>query len=194
MDVTGWNERYRSRERSAEDLDAAPTPLVTEIAKMLPAGHALDLACGTGRNAIWLAEHGWKVTAIDGAEAAIRTLRERALERNLPVEAQVADLRAGTPLIHESSADLVTICYYLQRDLFSLAKRALNPGGVLLAIVHTTQGDEEPTEHRLRPGELQTFFAGWTILHQFEGPPKDTAHQRAVSEIVVRRPFMAAQS
>lgn len=194
MDVTAWNERYRSKERSAEDLDSAPTPLVTRVANILPAGHALDLACGTGRNAIWLAEHGWKVTAIDGAEVAIHTLRERAREKNLKIETQIVDLRAEAFPIEESSADLVTICYYLQRDLFSPAKSTVKPGGVLLAIVHTTQDDEEPTEHRLRSGELQTFFAGWTILHLYEGPPKDTAHRRAVAEIVARRPLTATEA
>jgi len=79
MDLNDWNKRYRLRERPAEDLEAAPTPLLVETASALAPGKAprkaLDLACGAGRNALWLAEHGWEVTAVDGAPAAIEILR-----------------------------------------------------------------------------------------------------------------------
>jgi len=71
MEIHGWNERYRTRARAAEDLGTAPTPLLAATAAKLVPGKALDLACGAGRNAIWLAEHGWEVTAVDGAPAAL---------------------------------------------------------------------------------------------------------------------------
>ena len=95
MEIHGWNERYRLRERAAEDLDAAPTSLVVATAAKLVPGKALDLACGRGRNALWLAEHGWEVTAVDGAHVAIEILRTRALERGLKINAVVADLENG---------------------------------------------------------------------------------------------------
>jgi hypothetical protein len=50
MEIRGWDKRYRSGERAAEDLEAAPTPLLVETAKQLAPGKALDLACGAGRN------------------------------------------------------------------------------------------------------------------------------------------------
>ncbi len=189
MDVQGWNERYRSRERSAEDLEASATPLVVNTASKLKPGRALDLACGSGRNAIWLAEHGWNVTAVDGASAAIAVLRERTGDKNLKVDAHVADLRNSGFVIERNAFDLVVICYYLQRDLFGPAKAGVRPGGALLAIVHMTEGDEQPTEHRLRLGKLSGYFKGWEILHSYEGPPEDTAHRRAVAEIVARKPM-----
>ncbi len=188
MDISGWNERYRSGERASEDLLAPPTPLVVETAQQLQPGCALDLACGSGRNALWLAEHGWRVTAVDGAAAAIKILRERAAERNFNVRALVADLQAGEFSIGQSAWDLIVIAYYLQRDLFEAAKAGARHGGILLAIAHITEPGEEPTPHRLRSGELSGFFRGWEILHEYEGPPKDDAHRRGVAEIVVRRP------
>ena len=80
------------------------------------------------------------------------------------------------------------MCYYLQRDLFEPAKQGIIPGGILLSIVHITEPGEEPTAHRLKPGELQTYFQGWQILHYFEGKPIDPAHKRSVAEIVAQRP------
>lgn len=187
MDLRGWDERYRSEQRPAEDPEAEPTPLVVQTARRLAPGKALDLACGAGRNALWLAEQGWKVTALDGAPAAIEILQRRAAERGATVDARVADLEKGEFSIEPSAWDLVVISYYLQRDLFEPAKRGVVPGGTLIAIVHITEPGEEPTYKRARPGELRSYFDGWEILHYREGKPDDPAHQRAVAEIVARR-------
>jgi len=188
MEIGGWDERYRSGERTAEDLDAAPAPLLVETAKKLAPGKALDLACGTGRNALWLAEHGWNVTAVDGSPVAMDILRNRVSERGVMVNMRVANLEKFEYLIEPSSWNLVAICYYLQRDLFEPAKQGVVPGGILISIVHITEPGEEPTGHRLRPGELEAYFQGWEILHHREGRPNDAARQRSVAEIVARRP------
>ncbi|MBZ5591621.1 MAG: methyltransferase domain-containing protein [Acidobacteriia bacterium] len=187
MDLRGWNECYFSGQRQAEHFDAGPSKLVTETVQPLPAGTALDLACGAGRNALWLAEQGWKVTAVDGAPAAIEILRRRAAERGVTVDARVADLEKGEYSIEPSAWNLILLCYYLQRDLFEPAKRGVVQGGIVIAIVHITEPGEEPTYKRARPGELRSWFEGWEILHYREGKPDDPAHQRAVAEIVARR-------
>ena len=189
MDIRGWDERYRSRERSAEDLEAAATPLVIETAKKLRPGKALDLACGSGRNALYLARQGWSVTAVDGSAEAIAILRERARKEALTIDAQVADLAAPLFAIDPNNWELICICYYLQRGLFKTAKQGLVPGGTLLAIAHTVEADEEPNATRLALGEMATYFEGWQIVHAYEGKPADPAHRRAVAEIVVRKPI-----
>ncbi len=189
MEINDWDRRYRSGERAAEDLEAAPNPLLVETAKLLAPGKALDLACGAGRNALWLAEHGWSVTAVDGSPPAIEILRSRSVERGIAVDARVADLEKGQYRIEPTAWNLIAICFYLQRDLFEPAKLGVVPGGILVSIVHITEPGEEPTAHRLRPGELQTFFQGWQILHYFEGKPKDPAHRRSIAEIVAQRPL-----
>src|SRR6266404_3717284 len=182
MEIQGWDERYKSGERRAEDLDAAPTPLLVETAEKLVPGKALDLACGAGRNALWLAEHGWSVTAIDGSPAAIELVRTRASARGVNVNAQVADLEKGEYAIEPSHWDLVVISYYLQRDLFEPAKRGVAPGGVLAAIVLLGEG-----RFSLAAGELRGYFSGWEILNDREGNAGDSPQHRAVAEIVARR-------
>jgi tellurite methyltransferase len=191
MDLRGWDERYRLQQHP-EDLEAAPARLVIDAAKLLPPGKALDLACGTGRNALWLAGHGWNVTAADGAPAAIDILQHRAADAGVMLDARVANLEKGEYIIERAAWDLIVMSYYLQRDLFEPAKHGVVPGGILLAIVHITESGEEPTYKRLRPGELLAYFDGWEILHSYEGKPADPAHQRAVAEIVARRPTREA--
>lgn len=187
VEIRAWEKRYSSKERPDEDFEISPARLVVETAEKLRPGRALDLACGAGRNALWLSEHGWRVTAVDGAPGAIRALLARASEKRLNVETFVADLEEHQFKIAPAVWDLIAMCYYLQRDLFGPAKKGIVPGGILLAIVHVTSPGEEPTSHRLRPGELKNYFRGWQILHYYEGSPLDAAHRRPVAEIAARK-------
>jgi SAM-dependent methyltransferase len=191
MKLSEWDERYRSRDRPREDFASEPLALVVRFAKTLTRGRALDLACGTGRNAIWLAQQGWDVAAVDGASVAIESLNLRAQENRVEVNAQVADLEAGEFQIEPGAWDLICICYYLQRDLFESAKHGLAPGGVLISVVHLSENNEPATEHRLLPGQLFEYFCDMEILHYFEGLPDDPIHHRAVAEIVARKPVGA---
>lgn len=184
MDVAGWEEKYRKGECGSED---AATILLVEIAEKLAAGTAIDLACGAGRNAVYLAGRGWDVTAIDGSETAIDLVRERSAARGLTVRAIVADLTAPSFTLPRDAFDLIVIVYYLQRDLFPKVKAAVRPGGVVIAIAHTPEPGETWSEKRGRPGELRRFFDDWQLLWDYEGPSRDPAHRRPVSEIVARR-------
>lgn len=187
MTIDQWEERYRSRERPDTDLFAPPTPLLVQTAGKLTPGTALDVACGTGRNSLWLAERGWQVTAVDGASAAIDILRERASERGLGVTTSVADLERGEFRIEPESWDLIAKCYYLQRSLIPDVRSGVRPGGLAVVIVHVVEEGEEITATRAARGELRGFFTGWEILHYFEGRPNDSAHKRPAAEIVARR-------
>jgi tellurite methyltransferase len=182
-----WDERYRS----GEHLGDTPAPLVAQAIEKLPPGRALDLACGAGRHALFLAERGWSVTAVDASRVAIETVRERARQRRLELDARVTDLEKHEFEIQPEGFDLICDCYYLQRDLFPAIRAGVRPGGFVIAIIHTLDAspDVKPMnpEFLLRNGELRGFFAGWDILHDFEGKPSDAPHQRAVAEIVARR-------
>lgn len=185
MDIAGWDEMYRSGERGAED---APTILLVETIKKLPAGTAIDLACGAGRNAIYLAERGWTVTAVDGSSGAIELAKQRSAARGVRVHTRVSDLTEPGFTMPPDAFDLVLIAYYLQRDLFAKAKAAVRPGGVVIAIAHTPEPGKPRSETRAGPGELRTFFEGWDILWEYEGPSRDPAHKRPVAEVVAQRP------
>jgi len=149
--------------------------LVAEAATLSP-GRALDLACGSGRNAIWLAEHGWKVTAVDRSPVSIPA-----------VDTHVTDLEKHAFPIAEASWDLIAVCYYLQRDLFESIKRGVKSGGIALVIVHIFEPGHEQSRFSLHPGELAKYFDGWEILHYYEGKPRDPGHNRAVAEIAARK-------
>jgi|KBSMisStandDraft_5_1062788.scaffolds.fasta_scaffold248965_2 tellurite methyltransferase len=155
-----------------------PSPLLVETTRQLKPGRALDLACGTGRNAIWLAERGWQVTAVDRSPVSIPG-----------VDARTADLEKHEFTIAQAGWDLIVVCLYLQRDLFEPVKRGLKPGGVALVIVLLMEPGREQSRFSLRPGELAKYFDGWEILHSYEGKPNGAEDKRAVAEIVARRPL-----
>jgi SAM-dependent methyltransferase len=160
-----WNECYRTREA----LDDEPAPLLVNAARDLPPGRALDLACGAGRNAAWLAQHGWDVVAIDGATEAIRILREREPR----VDARVLDLETGAPLpFEDESFDLIAILFSLHRPLFAEAKRLLRRGGIIVASARMSG------TYAIAPGEMRAAFGDLAIVHEREGE---------IAELVVRK-------
>ncbi len=182
MNLLDWDDRHRTEAAH----EKPPSPLIEQIASTLPPGRALDLACGTGRNALWLADRGWNVTAVDGSPAAIEILRDRiarhriATGHHLTIDALTADLEKHGYTLAPERWDLILMSLYLQRDLFEPVKRAVVRGGVVIAIA--LLGDSGP--FRVAPEELRSYFQGWTILHDREG----LSGSHAVAEIAARRP------
>lgn len=131
-----WNARYAQKELV---WTAQPNRLFAEeVAGMAP-GRALDLACGEGRNAVWLAEQGWRVTGIDFSDVALAKAAELAASRGVEVVWIVADVLAVE--LEALGFDLVAILY-LQLPADELgravraAARAVAPGGTLLVLGH----------------------------------------------------------
>ena len=140
MDATGWDERYR-----ASELVWGVTPnrwVEREVAGLRP-GNALDLACGEGRNAIWLARNSWRVTAVDFSAVAIgkgKQLEERELAKP-SIAWVVAD---ATGFTAPEPVDLALLCYLQlpageRRAAVRHAAQAIAPGGVLLVIAHDSR-------------------------------------------------------
>lgn len=154
--------------------------MLVELVDALPAGTALDLACGTGRNAVFLAQSGWRVTAVDSSAAAIARLKKTAPQ----IDARVADLERGEFVIEPDSFDLICDFYYLQHDLFPAIRQGLRPGGVFAGAIHLPEaGHDSP--FTLRSGELRNEFAGWKILYYSEAP--QAGGKRRSARIVARR-------
>ena len=178
--MTSWDERYRSGER----IDSEPAPVLVRAAQLLPPGAALDLACGTGRHALYLAERGWRVTAVDASAVAIQMLAGRSPT----IDARVVDLEAWFS-IEPDSFDLICDLYYLQRSLFPQLRAGVRPGGLAVCAIHLVSDAPgiQPMNpaYLLEPGELRGFFAGWTLLHDYEG---GQPHRRPVAEIIAQRP------
>ena len=136
MDRDVWNTRYAER-----DLIWSAEPnrfLVAEVSDM-PPGRAIDIGAGEGRNALWLAEQGWEVTAVDFSNVAIDKGRRIAEHRGLDLDWVVADLRDYVP--PERSFDLVIEFYIqvpspLRQEIWRRAAAAVASGGTLLVVGH----------------------------------------------------------
>jgi SAM-dependent methyltransferase len=94
------------------------------------AGAALDLACGLGRHALWLASRSWRVCGLDLSEVAIKKLNHFALELNLNLDLFVGD--ASEYKFGSAPFDLIVLFYHADRNLFPKLVSALNPGGLLI--------------------------------------------------------------
>jgi len=173
--IAKWEARYRAGERG----NPKPSPVVilasSELQRRRVEGaaatgralRALDLACGAGRNALFLARNGWEVVAVDGAPSAVDLVRRRASLIGVTIDARTLDLEAHGPLPFDnhSSAnaafDLVCIAHFLHRPLIAEAKRI----AAAVAIEIATEASHGFT---LEPGELRAMFADWTIEHARE--------------------------
>jgi SAM-dependent methyltransferase len=141
---------------------------------LLPhAGYALDVACGRGRHALFLAERGLAVVAIDRDRLAIDELTAEALRRNLAVEARVVDLEAGEVDLGREVYDLIVVFHYLHRPLFPALLRALAPGALLIYETFTVDqarlGKPTNPDFLLQHGELRQRLAPLTILRERDG-------------------------
>jgi 2-polyprenyl-3-methyl-5-hydroxy-6-metoxy-1,4-benzoquinol methylase len=115
--------------------------LVAEVEGLAP-GRALDLACGAGRNAVWLAQRGWAVTGVDFSDVALANARRLAADRGVEVEWVLADLREWSPA--GETFDLVAVLYLQlpaeeRRGVLGRAAHAVAPGGTLLVVGHDLQ-------------------------------------------------------
>lgn len=134
MDKAGWDARY-----GGDELIWSAEPnrfLVEEVADLAP-GRALDLASGEGRNAIWLARQGWRVTGVDFSDVGMAKARRHS--DGLEIEWVVADLADYVP---EPGAFELVIIFYLhvaaemRRVVIERASSAVGHGGVLLIAAH----------------------------------------------------------
>jgi SAM-dependent methyltransferase len=185
--VANWDERYRKGEHSPVESHRL---LVKAVQKLTP-GKALDVACGAGRHAIYLATAGWTVTAVDSSHEGLEVARQRATERGVTIELVKADLESGAFAIKPERYDLICVFYYLQRDLFPQLKAGLKGGGTFVAAIHTVDEDAEVQSmnpnYLLSAGELKATFAGWIIDHYHEGHWDGSDHKHCDAEIIARK-------
>jgi SAM-dependent methyltransferase len=157
-------------------------------AALLPeTGTALDVACGRGRNALWLAARGLSVRAIDRDPAVIAHLRESAAALSVAIDADVVDLEIGAPRLGLSRYDLIVVTNYLHRPLFPHLIAALRPHGVLVYETFTRaqarRGKPRNPAFLLAPGELLALTAELTTLASREG----VFLERDVASVVARK-------
>jgi SAM-dependent methyltransferase len=145
MDAAGWDARYAGAELVWR---AEPNRFVAEEVAALAPGSALDLACGEGRNAVWLAEQGWGVVGVDFSAVGLAKGARLAAERGVEVSWQDEDVVAWAP--PPATFDLVLVCYLQlppaeRRRALAGAAAGVAPGGTLLVVAHDLRNLDEGT-------------------------------------------------
>lgn len=162
-----WNRRYAAGDR----VHATPVAnrfLVEEVADLAP-GAALDVACGAGRNAVWLAARGWRVTAVDYSSAALAMARDLAAAGGVRVEWIEDDVVTWAP--PPRSYDLVCVLYLQlpaseRRRVLRHAAEAVSPGGTLLVLGHDLLN---LTEGRGGPSQADVLFTPDDVAVEISG-------------------------
>jgi tellurite methyltransferase len=197
---SNWDAKYRL---AAEAQSSEPASIVCELLPLLPTGPALDIACGAGRHALFLAARSQHVTAVDFSSVALDTLEARARSAQRPVRRSNAIQAAGRGLdggldliranleeiqLPERRFDLIICIQYLQRSLFPQMVRALRPDGVLLMETFTRAQLEFPdgprnTAYLLETGELREAFPNLYVLFY-----RELRAGQGIASLVAKKP------
>lgn len=151
----------------------------------------LDLACGGGRNGIYLATLGVPVVLCDISEEALFRARALALEQGVAPDFRVLDLeKSGTSPLEEDTCGGMIVFRYLHRPLIPAIKATIRSKGILIYETFTVDqiryGKPTNPDYLLQSGELRQWFADWEILQYYEGLQPDP--ERAVAQLVCRKP------
>jgi SAM-dependent methyltransferase len=155
------------------ETERASSWIVANRDLLRPGGRALDVACGTGRHALFLARRGLSVRAVDRDAARLEALAAEARRLGLPIETEVLDLEVPGATLGDGGYDAIVVVHYLHRPLFPAIVRALRPGGVLLYETFTTaqavRGRPKNPAFLLDPGELPSLVAPLRVVRWREG-------------------------
>jgi SAM-dependent methyltransferase len=188
-DQARWDERYR--EGDWADIDVPATIIKDAEAWLEPPGLALDVACGAGRNSLFLARRGFRVVSIDISWEGLRRLTDRARDNALPIQPIHADLERFT--LRTESFDLIVNSRFLLRSLFPELRQALKAGGLLLFETFNVDeiellGGDIRRGYALERGELRESFSDFEILLYEEGVFERREGERGLARMVARKP------
>ncbi|MDQ4048554.1 MAG: class I SAM-dependent methyltransferase [Actinomycetota bacterium] len=184
-----WDRRYRDVERLwPQEANAQ----LVAFAAGLPPGRALDIGAGEGRNAVWLAKSGWRVTALDVSEVGLERAAKRAAEEGVELECVLGDWREHVPA---HPIDLAVISFMHpppdeRAAMFERARAALTPGGHLFTVgvdlvERGRRGPPDP-DRLYTPERLSEALVGFDVLRcesvAYEGEAREG--RRAVVDVV----------
>lgn len=184
-----WNARYQD---GAYETIIHPSVFLESHAHLLPKGRTLDLACGAGRNALFLAGLGHDVDAVDISSVALTRGKQRAEAEGLAINWIEADLESGFEAAERY--DLIVNIRYVYLDLLRSLIPTLNTGGVLLVEQHLAWPQDnveligpKNAAFRVQPGALEQITQGMEVLHAEEGLFKDPSGETAALARIIAR-------
>jgi SAM-dependent methyltransferase len=188
-DQKRWDRRFRGKRFA---LGKKPNPFLKKHIALLSKGRALDIASGEGRNAVFLAQHGFDVDAVDISEKGLRKARKLAREMETKIHTLIVDL--DTYQIEKERYDLINNFYFLNRKLIPKMKRGLKKGGMVIfetyILEHRNLGTGGPKTLRyfLKPNELLKLFKEFRILFYREGIFRESGKRKAIASLIAQKP------
>lgn len=187
-DQERWDKKYQGEEFA---YGKKPNAFLKKHLSSLEKGVALDLASGEGRNAVFLAQAGWKVDAVDISPVGVRKARRLAKEAGVRINFRQADLDFYP--IAKEKYDLISILYFWDRRLIPRIKRGLKKGGRILFETYTFEtlfrGLEGPREAKylLKANELLDLFRDFRVLFYREGIFREGGRRKAIASLIAEK-------
>ncbi len=187
-DQRRWDERFK-RKKFAFGKKA--NPFLRSHITLLPRGRALDLASGEGRNAVFLAQHGFSVKAVDISKIGLRRTRDLAKKKGVSVHTSLGDL--DTYQIEKGRYHLITNLYFLNRSLIPKIIRGLRKGGMVIFETYLLEhrrlhtGGPKSPKYFLKPNELLRLFKRLRILFYREGIFEEGGKKKAIASLIAQK-------
>ena len=183
-----WDGKYRGE---AFAYGRKPNPFLKKHMRFRGRGLALDLAAGEGRNAVFLAQQGWEVDAVDISPVGLAKARKLAKLADAKINLIQADLDSFP--IGKEIYDLISVFYFWDRRLIPRIKRGLKKGGRIIFETYTLEtllrGLEGPQEAKylLKANELLDLFRDFRILFYREGIFREEGRRKAIASLIAQK-------
>jgi tellurite methyltransferase len=187
-DQKRWNKRFKA---NGFVLGKEANPFLRRYVSLLPKGKALDIATGEGRNAIFLAQNGFDVDAVDISDVGLKRAKKLARRTGVKIDTILADL--DTYQIERERYDLIANFYFFNRRLIPKIKKGLKEGGKVIFETYilaqrnlSIRGPKNP-KYFLKPNELLRLFKDFRILFYREGIFKEGGKTRAIASLIAQK-------
>lgn len=187
-DQMRWDLKYRERKFDPSQRASA---ILKKYIGLFPRGKALDLAAGEGRNAVFLAEHGFDVEAMDISKVALSRARKLARAKGVRIKTIAADL--DTYAVPKERYKLVIDFYFLDRGLIPRIKKGMKKGGMVVFETYTAEqkklgtGGPGQDKYVLKPNELLRLFREFHVLFYREGVFREGGKRRAIASLIAQK-------
>jgi len=187
-DQKHWDKRFGKKDFA---FGKEANPFLKKIIHLLPKGRALDIAAGEGRNAVFLAQYGFEVDAVDISEKGLKKARKLAKVRGVKINTFLVDLDQYQ--VEKERYDLIANFYFLKRRLIPRIKKGLKKGGRVIFETYLLEhrelgtGGPKETKYFLKPNELLRLFKDSRILFYREGIFREGGKKKAVASLIAEK-------